>query len=479
MKTFKLSIILSLVIGLFIPITSVLANEEVEETKLGTPLTLDSSKQTKIEPTADNLVEITQVGEYNYDHARQVVKLINIERIKVGVDPVEMDDELLHAAMTRSKELLVLFSHARPDGSSCFDLAPKAQGENIAVGHVSPEAVVADWMESPGHKSNILNSKWKSIGIGVTNGVKNWTQLFSTQSSSKDSNKTGSVSFTEKTKVKESYIEFYAYKFDDRTNIYFMLTGHTGEFRYGIKTIDGLATYATIHPNDVIFKSSNPSVASIQSDGHYKALKAGQTTLSIQLKIKPTEIFYEPITVKEAGLKIIDDFGDTDNVVVVYRTGNINEPSDLFPGGYKNHYFLKINLNNFGITDWESKDLTWSMKSAGDFPNTLSYATISSGSNKIIAKKSGVIQLTASYYGNKSSIYIVIPGDLSRDGVLNTLDAIRIQKYASDKTHNLNNLGKVDTFTTHLADLNGDKKVNTLDKIVIQKMVSKIIIPSN
>ena len=81
--------------------------------------------------------------------------------------------------------------------------------------------------------------------------------------------------------------------------------------------------------------------------------------------------------------------------------------------------------------------------------------------------------------GSTAKIDVVIPGDVTRDGILNTADALRIQNYASSKTPNKDLLGVNDKYTELMADMSGDGIINTADKVVIQKMVAKTIKPSN
>ena len=121
-------------------------------------------------------------GTEEYGSASQVLAQVNAERAKVGLAALRMDSELQRAAMQRSAELKVSFSHTRPDGTQCFTASSKAFGENIAAGSggLGPAQVMQMWMSSSGHRGNILTSSFKSIGIGcvVTNGVAYWTQLF-------------------------------------------------------------------------------------------------------------------------------------------------------------------------------------------------------------------------------------------------------------------------------------------------------------
>ncbi|MCI8509424.1 MAG: CAP domain-containing protein [Lachnospiraceae bacterium] len=122
----------------------------------------------------------TVQGICNYDDAYQVLKQVNKERSKAGVGSLTMDKELLDAAMMRAAECTVDFSHTRPNGTDCFTASGKMYGENIALGYGTPEAVMKGWMNSEGHKKNILNKEYNSIGIGcfVINGSKYWVQCF-------------------------------------------------------------------------------------------------------------------------------------------------------------------------------------------------------------------------------------------------------------------------------------------------------------
>lgn len=115
-----------------------------------------------------------------YDYAYQVLDLVNQQRRQNGCQELVMDADLLEAAMQRAAEISVSFSHTRPDGSDCFTVSDKSYGENIAEGQNSPSEVMEDWMNSTGHRQNILNSGYVSIGIGVvwTGSGYDWVQEF-------------------------------------------------------------------------------------------------------------------------------------------------------------------------------------------------------------------------------------------------------------------------------------------------------------
>jgi uncharacterized protein YkwD len=121
------------------------------------------------------------------EFAAEVFRLTNLERANRGLSAFLNSDSLLNsAAMVRAEELAAVFSHNRPDGRSPFtaytDLggAYRALGENIASGQRTPSEVVKDWMNSDGHRGNILSSSFTHIGAGVfeKNGSFYWVQLF-------------------------------------------------------------------------------------------------------------------------------------------------------------------------------------------------------------------------------------------------------------------------------------------------------------
>ncbi len=115
--------------------------------------------------------------------AGEVLDLVNAERAKNGLSPLVLDPELASNANVRAKEIVEQFSHTRPNGESC-DTAVTVNwsyiGENIAMGYPTPEAVMNGWMNSDGHRKNILNGDFTKIGIGVcsSGGAMYWVQLF-------------------------------------------------------------------------------------------------------------------------------------------------------------------------------------------------------------------------------------------------------------------------------------------------------------
>lgn len=119
-------------------------------------------------------------------YAAEVVRLVNAERAKNGLSALKVDSKVQQAAQVRAKEQAQLFSHTRPNGSSCFTALAEAgvsyrgAGENIAYGQPNPSVVMNAWMNSAGHRANILNANFTTIGVGYTviNGTAYWAQMF-------------------------------------------------------------------------------------------------------------------------------------------------------------------------------------------------------------------------------------------------------------------------------------------------------------
>ncbi|WP_342443622.1 CAP domain-containing protein [Lysinibacillus sp. FSL K6-0075] len=117
---------------------------------------------------------------------QEVVKLTNAERTKAGLSPLQTDAKLMVAAREKSQDMQTnkYFSHTSPTFGSPFDrmkalgIAYKGAGENIAQGQRSPQEVVQAWMDSPGHRANILNGKFTHIGVGYVKTGNYWTQQF-------------------------------------------------------------------------------------------------------------------------------------------------------------------------------------------------------------------------------------------------------------------------------------------------------------
>ena len=114
---------------------------------------------------------------------KQVVEIVNAERKKQKLTSLSVDESLMRSCDIRAKELVEKFSHTRPDGNSCFTsikTSYNAAGENIAYGQKSAQAVMTTWINSEGHRNNILSDKYTHIGVGCYENDNRlyWVQLF-------------------------------------------------------------------------------------------------------------------------------------------------------------------------------------------------------------------------------------------------------------------------------------------------------------
>ncbi|WP_018930743.1 peptidoglycan-binding protein [Gracilibacillus lacisalsi] len=118
------------------------------------------------------------------DFEEEVVHLVNVEREKEELEPLKVDKHLSFVARQKSLDMMNndYFAHESPTYGSVadmfahFDVSYMAAGENIALGYTSPSAVVNAWMDSEGHRRNILNSSYTHIGVGYESDF--WTQSF-------------------------------------------------------------------------------------------------------------------------------------------------------------------------------------------------------------------------------------------------------------------------------------------------------------
>lgn len=118
----------------------------------------------------------------------EVVRLVNIERQKAGLAPLKASSQLSNVARMKSKDMADknYFSHTSPTYGSPFDMMKqfgisyRTAGENIAKGYLSPASVMNGWMNSSGHRANILNGSFGTIGVGAytVGGTTYWTQMF-------------------------------------------------------------------------------------------------------------------------------------------------------------------------------------------------------------------------------------------------------------------------------------------------------------
>lgn len=137
-----------------------------------------------VKPSSSQVQLAAAYAKIQSDRAAKVVELVNKERAAAGLKALIVHDKLRSMAKDKAVDLYKhrYFSHESATYGSPFDMMDsynitfRYAGENIAKGQRSPEEVVQDWMNSPGHRKNILNAHYSMIGVGYYNGL--WVQEF-------------------------------------------------------------------------------------------------------------------------------------------------------------------------------------------------------------------------------------------------------------------------------------------------------------
>lgn len=292
-KILKSALFVTLIITLFITMnTSVLA----------TQTELPNSKSNSNEHT------IYVKGEIDYTKAYEVLDIVNEERKKQGAGPLKMDESLLESAMQRATEISIFFAHERTDGTECFTVNDKMRGENIAAGSTTSTHVMELWMNSPGHRTNLLSQRWESVGIGCfcVNGMYYWTQCFSPEIA------------TEPVKIPKNYTSKRVAKVIDEY-ISFEINNKQISLKKGETTTNKIYTINTgwkvvkteLQPESCKWTSSNNKIVTVDNNGLVKAVGVGEATITAKIgnksvsykvnislpftDVKPTDWYYNSV----------------------------------------------------------------------------------------------------------------------------------------------------------------------------------------
>lgn len=132
------------------------------------------------------VINIPTVSSTVSSYESEVIRLVNEIRVKNGLSTLKENWELSRVARYKSQDMKDnnYFSHTSPVYGSPFNMIKnfgisfRSAAENIAKGQSTPQAVVNSWMNSSGHRANILNSSYTEIGVGYVESGKYWTQMF-------------------------------------------------------------------------------------------------------------------------------------------------------------------------------------------------------------------------------------------------------------------------------------------------------------
>ena len=242
-----------------------------------------------------------------YKKAFEVLDLVNKERAKQGLSALVMDKSLLETAMMRGFETALYWNHTRPNGASCFTANSSMMGENIAAYAGDAKSVMNLWMNSDGHRANILGG-YKSIGIGCVsvNGAYYWVQCFSTEggtavtaSSYKDENKSRNVL------VKKS-VPYYSA--DLRLSSDSIYVGEKASAYV-------IWNYSRMDKSGAVFESSDPSVCEVNREtGTLTAKKAGTAYITMYYPGYKDGAVKKKVTVKAKNNSSSNNSGSTAKV---------------------------------------------------------------------------------------------------------------------------------------------------------------------
>ncbi len=251
-----------------------------------------------------DIASIPVEAQEDYTAAFDVLKLVNKERKKQGLSALEMDASLLESAMMRGAELGVFFSHTRPNGQVCFSANRKMNAENIAASFASPKQVMEGWMNSPGHRANILGDGFTCIGIGsvVVDGVRYWAQCFSS-----DAPVVAKISdYANHSKVVQVGLLTEDLSNIKESEVYEILTspksvevevGESQEVKLGVNNTFALMWTKNEH---LKFTSTDESVCTVNRKGNVQGVSAGSAKICIFSKEESDKVLIEvPVKVTE------------------------------------------------------------------------------------------------------------------------------------------------------------------------------------
>lgn len=386
---------------------------------------------------AKALVSIDVSGKSNYDYINEVFKLVNEERSKEGLKPLILDNELTESAIFRAAETVLYFDHVRPDGTLCDTISDRLFGENIAAGQSNPQSVMDSWMKSTGHRENILDDEFESIGIGhfqASNGIDYWVQTFSYYKYNDPYVKSGiSDTMTKTINVLEDNIEFNIIYDTYSVNKNNTISPSSAYFiNKTIKIFPLNIDYSIFN-----WESSDKNIFTVDSRGNITGVNSGTSTLKVSLGN----------VVKEYPISIISKITD-----VKFNKNKIELPK----GSNAN---LNVTINPIDTT--ENTTLTWSSSDEN-------VVTVDNN-GKIDAVSNGIATITVTTLSGLTDTCTVIvtnqlKGDFSKNGEVKLDDAIiGLRKVFGYILSDENDL--------EIGDLNNNMKLDLSDIIVLLRYI--------
>lgn len=246
----------------------------------------------KVNATGDykEVVEVTTLdGKNMYDMAYEILELVNNERKNAGLDPLQMNLQLTEDANYRAAEISLYYSHTRPNGEDFYTAITSTgdyAGENIAAGYTTSQKVMSAWMDSEGHRENILYPDYKSIGIGVylINGTYYYTQEFTSEISKENFSKEGqeNVNYTISVSTNDGILNNVI--IEDIPSTLTLLKNE--EYQVSRAYITNTEFYNLKTPitlDSIVWESSNSEIVSVDSNGKIQGKKGGAANITASL----------------------------------------------------------------------------------------------------------------------------------------------------------------------------------------------------
>ena len=260
----------------------------------------------KADQNNEEAVTLDLQGTRYYNMAFEILDIVNENRAKEGVSELVMDELLLEGAMERAEEQAVFFSHTRPDGTSCFtkweekNIESTHNGENIAANSSTSQQVMERWMNSEGHRSNILNADYTRLGVGVFKheGIIYWVQMFS-NGTAIQAKEHGNVNTVASINVIPSNLGPASLQIDLEAK-----AGKSGTAKLYVKNSGwGYVAFSPVSAEVGLF-SSKTDVVKVDASGSLKAVGAGKATIRAFLKDLPSVADSETIEISRGEAKM-------------------------------------------------------------------------------------------------------------------------------------------------------------------------------
>ena len=279
MKSRTFSRILSVMLTLVLLITATVI-----------PISAHDEPTVDLDKTYGKEIQLALRGECDYAAAYKVLTLINAERAKVGKSALVMDKAMMETAMLRAAECSLHYAHVRPNGEGCFTAFPTftSAGENVAAGFASPEDAMNGWMNSPGHKANILdenNYGFRSVGIGVfqIDGICYWSQLFNGMAKRSTPTQKTAVTKTLTVTARPKLLSLSINKSKLTLNNGETATLSVANYNLGYNDSE-YPLYHTIDSSGLTFTTANSKVACVSATGQVTPTGKGSTTITVKSK---------------------------------------------------------------------------------------------------------------------------------------------------------------------------------------------------